>query len=226
MYPLNHWFPTPWSQPKCRSPVGIKRRIEDYCWAWKCGVVTAVMGSTSPQVKNFIYIAYDYLRKKTDKNLSQLQRQLQILSVVSDLHAFEPTCMETLEFYVCLEQLLSLTDARSPLAWKVISLLAHICHSPTIRIALRDEIKVVPILSEYLISSKLSKDKAGKTLQLLQEISYGIKLYLAVHTEMKRMFLGGCWGAEPPSTLPTGISEGAQSPQLGQFHVLKHGCFD
>ncbi|XP_063585291.1 protein CIP2A homolog L-like [Penaeus indicus] len=134
------------------------------------------MGSTSPQVKNFICLAYDYRRKKTDKNLSQLQRQLQILSVVSDLHSFEPTCMETLEFYVCLEQLLSSTDARSPLAWKVISLLAHICRSPTIRIALRDEIKLVPILSEYLISSKLSKDKAGKTLQLLQEISYRIKI--------------------------------------------------
>ncbi|ROT74062.1 putative protein CIP2A isoform X1 [Penaeus vannamei] len=84
--------------------------------------------------------------------------------------------METLEFYVCLEQLLSSTDARSPLAWKIISLLAHICRSPTIRIALRDEIKLMPILSEYLISSKLSKDKAGKTLQLLQEISYRIKI--------------------------------------------------
>ncbi|XP_063602689.1 uncharacterized protein LOC134778745 isoform X2 [Penaeus indicus] len=84
--------------------------------------------------------------------------------------------METLEFYVCLEQLLSSSDARSPLSWKVISLLAHICRSPTIRIALRDEIKLVPILSEYLISSKLSKHKAGKTLQLLQEISYRIKI--------------------------------------------------
>ncbi|KAK8740988.1 hypothetical protein OTU49_002811 [Cherax quadricarinatus] len=134
------------------------------------------MGSSNPQIKNFISIAYDYRRSKTDKNLIQLQRHLQILSVVNDLSIFEPTNVETLEFYVCLEQFLNPLDAKSPVVWKVIALLIHICHSPSIRTALRDDIKFVPILSDFLVESKLSKDKSLKTLNLIEEISYKLKI--------------------------------------------------
>ncbi|XP_042232690.1 uncharacterized protein LOC121873291 isoform X2 [Homarus americanus] len=134
------------------------------------------MGSTNPQIKNFISIAYDYRRSRTDKNLVQLQRHLQILSVVNDLSIFEPTGVETLEFYVCLEQFLNSNDAKSPVVWKVISLLAHICSSPTIRVALRDDIKLVPILSDFLVESKLNKDKSLKTLNLIKKISYKLKI--------------------------------------------------
>ncbi|KAG7163146.1 CIP2A-like [Homarus americanus] len=143
------------------------------------------MGSTNPQIKNFISIAYDYRRSRTDKNLVQLQRHLQILSVVNDLSIFEPTGVETLEFYVCLEQFLNSNDAKSPVVWKVISLLAHICSSPTIRVALRDDIKLVPILSDFLVESKLNKDKSLKTLNLIKKISYKLKALVQKLTDMK-----------------------------------------
>ncbi|XP_045616111.1 protein CIP2A homolog [Procambarus clarkii] len=134
------------------------------------------MGSTNAQIKNFISIAYNYRRSRTDKNLIQLQRHLQILSVVTDLSIFEPTCVETLEFYVCLEQFLNSSDAKSPVVWKVIILLAHISRSRSIREALRDDIKIVPILSDFLVDAKLTKDKSLKTLSLIEEISYKIKI--------------------------------------------------
>lgn len=134
------------------------------------------MGSTSPQIKNFIMTSYEYQRKKTDRNLMQVQRQLQILSVVSDLHVFEPTCMETLEFYVCLEKLLTSADGKSPLAWKIITLFAHLCQSENIRVALRDDLKLVPVLCDFLLASKFSKDKTFKLLQLIEAVSYKIKI--------------------------------------------------
>ncbi|XP_068239208.1 protein CIP2A-like [Palaemon carinicauda] len=134
------------------------------------------MGSTSPQIKNFIATSYEYQRKKTDRNLMQVQRQLQILSVVSDLHVFEPTCMETLEFYICLEKLLTSADGKSPLAWKIITLFAHLCQSQNIRVALRDDLKLVPVLCDFLLSSKFSKDKTLKLLQLIEVVSYKIKI--------------------------------------------------
>ncbi|XP_064120822.1 uncharacterized protein LOC135225414 [Macrobrachium nipponense] len=134
------------------------------------------MGSTSPQIKNFIMTSYEYQRKKTDRNLMQVQRQLQILSVVSDLHVFEPTCMETLEFYVCLEKLLTSADGKSPLAWKIITLFAHLCQSENIRVALRDDLKLVPVLCDFLLASKFSKDKTLKLLQLIEAVSYKIKI--------------------------------------------------
>ncbi|XP_071518806.1 protein CIP2A-like isoform X2 [Panulirus ornatus] len=134
------------------------------------------MGGISPQIKNFISIAYDFRRSRTDKNLNQLQRHLQILSMMNDLHIFKPTSVETLEFYVCLEQFLKPADTKLGVAWKVINLLAHISQSPTVRVALRDDIKIVPVLSDFLVESKLSKDKTLKTLNLIEGISYKLKI--------------------------------------------------
>ena len=42
----------------------------------------------------------------------------------------------------------------------------------------RDEIQFIPILTKFLIDSRLGQDKSLKTLQLLQEISYGIKVII------------------------------------------------
>lgn len=36
------------------------------------------MSSTNPQVKSFIKLATEYKFRKSDKNLTQLQRQLQV----------------------------------------------------------------------------------------------------------------------------------------------------
>ncbi|KAB7504020.1 Protein CIP2A [Armadillidium nasatum] len=134
------------------------------------------MGTVNQQIKSFINVTYEYHLRKTEKNLIQLQRQLQILSVVSDLSIFEPISMETLEFFVCLEKLLIESDQKSPLSWKVINLLLHISHSPKVRKAMRDEMQLLPVISQYLTNSKLSKDKSHKTLLLLQDLSYGIKI--------------------------------------------------
>ncbi|XP_076048716.1 protein CIP2A homolog [Oratosquilla oratoria] len=134
------------------------------------------MESTSPQVKSFITFAYEYQQRPTEKNLTQLQRQIQILSVISDLSVFEPSCMEALEFYVCLERLLINAEHKSSLMWKILTLLLHISHSEKVRVALRDDIQLMPILTELLIAVHHLKDKNLKVLQLMQEISYGIEI--------------------------------------------------
>lgn len=36
--------------------------------------------------------------------------------------------------------------------------------------------QLLPVISQYLTNSKLSKDKSHKTLLLLQDVSYGIKV--------------------------------------------------
>lgn len=134
------------------------------------------MAGTSPQIKAFIQSSYDYRSRRNDKNLASLQRQIQILSVVKNLQIFEPTCMETLEFYITLEALLTDSNEKSQLSWKIIALLSHISQSSSIRKALREEIQLVPVLSDYFMSNKLSADKTLKLIQLIQEISYNIKI--------------------------------------------------
>ncbi|CAL4168124.1 unnamed protein product [Meganyctiphanes norvegica] len=134
------------------------------------------MATTNHQIKGFIQSSYDYRVRRNDKNLASLQRQIQILSVVKNLQIFEPTCMETLEFYITLEQLLTDSNEKSQLSWKIITLLSHISQSSSIRASLRDDIQLVPVLTGYLLNNKLSADKTLKLLQLIQEISYNIKI--------------------------------------------------
>ena len=57
--------------------------------------------------------------------------------MVEDLSIFEPTCMETLEFYHCLDQLLSRPEAMQSLAWKAVVLITHMTESKPVLLALR-----------------------------------------------------------------------------------------
>ncbi|KAK4321279.1 hypothetical protein Pmani_007916 [Petrolisthes manimaculis] len=134
------------------------------------------MGTENLQIKNFLHYANKFQHGKIEKNHMQLLRHLQILSMVSDMEIFEPTSIETLEFYLYLEQYLSPTNSTSSLAYKVITLLAHVCESKAVCSALRDDIKMVPIISNFFLNSKLSRDKSLKTLYLIQKLSYNIKI--------------------------------------------------
>lgn len=109
-------------------------------WVWGCVAVSSVWLYHMNQfwycrkVKYFFFWKIGFFNCKWNILCSL---NLQILSMVNDLHIFEPTSVETLEFYVCLEQFLKPADNRSGVSWKVISLLSHISHSPTVRVALR-----------------------------------------------------------------------------------------
>ncbi|KAK8396026.1 hypothetical protein O3P69_005244 [Scylla paramamosain] len=134
------------------------------------------MIASSQQIKDCTTAAYDYLKSRSDKNSVALQKQLQSLSLASNLEMFEPSSSETLELYMCLEKFLTQAEAKSTMVGKVLTLLTHISESCTIRDALRDNMKVIPVLSNFLVESKLSKDNHLKTLNLLSITSYKIKI--------------------------------------------------
>uniref|UniRef100_A0A6A7FRI5 Protein CIP2A homolog isoform X1 n=1 Tax=Hirondellea gigas TaxID=1518452 RepID=A0A6A7FRI5_9CRUS len=133
-------------------------------------------GSSSVLIKKFVSASYDYFLRESDIFLTQLQRQLQVLSSVKDLSIFEPTYMETVEFYNCLEQLLTKPKAKTHFAWRVVVLIIHMTNSKPVLLALRDEVQILAVLSDYLRTEKLSRDKFEKTLNLMRKISHGFKL--------------------------------------------------
>ena len=45
----------------------------------------------------------------------------------------------------------------------------------------RDDIKILPVISNFLVNSKLSKDNLLKTLNLMSVISYRIKVGSSLH---------------------------------------------
>ncbi|XP_018019322.1 protein CIP2A homolog [Hyalella azteca] len=132
-------------------------------------------GSNLQQIKKFIRMTYDYFLRP-EKVMPQLQRQMQLLTVEEDLTTFEPSSIETLEFYSCLDMLLAKPDSQNVVAWKAILLISHMAKSPVVLRALRDEVQMVPVLGEYLQIVDLSADRYLKTLTLLQKITHGIKI--------------------------------------------------
>ena len=60
--------------------------------------------------------------------------------------------METLEFYHCLDQLLSRPEAKAQLAWKTVVLITHMTKSVAVMLALRCVVLVFFKLSVAYIS--------------------------------------------------------------------------
>lgn len=173
------------------------------------------MDGPNLQIRDCTTVAYDYLQTRSDKNSVALQKQLQNLSSVTDLEIFEATSSETLELYLCLGKFLTPCEARSTVAGKVLALLTHISVSPAVRVALRDEIKLVPVLSNFLVSSKLSRDNLLKTLNLLNDISCRLKV---VHLEG--------WLMDVVPYLATTVTEGNMGDEslLLALQVLGNLC--
>lgn len=124
-----------WSYGVKANPLVFCLRISYFFLSYR--LLTGIMDSPNQQVRDCTSVAYDYLQNKSDKNLVALQKQLQSLSLVTDLEIFEPSSSETLELYLCLEKFLTPATARSTVAGKVLALLAHISECSTIRAALR-----------------------------------------------------------------------------------------
>ncbi|KDR18672.1 uncharacterized protein LOC110830635 [Zootermopsis nevadensis] len=126
-------------------------------------------------MKAFIGSALEYSRHHTEKTSSSLQRHLQILGVTSDMSVFDPGNGVAAEFYVSLHELMSALEPKSGLLWCAIGVLQHACHNPVARRALVHTYRFVPILSR-LLDSNLIQEKRTRVLQLLQELTYGVKI--------------------------------------------------
>nr|CAD7572231.1 unnamed protein product [Timema californicum] len=127
------------------------------------------------QMKGFVSSALEYARHKTEKTFNTLQRYLQILGVTSDLSIFDPGSSIAAEFYVSLHELMAGLESRSGLMWSAISTLHHACRNPSARVALIHTYKYTPILTK-LLGSHLIQEKRLRVLQLLQELTYGIRI--------------------------------------------------
>nr|CAD7260768.1 unnamed protein product [Timema shepardi] len=98
-----------------------------------------------------------------------------ILGVTSDLSIFDPGSSIAAEFYVSLHELMAGLESRSGLMWSAISTLHHACRNPSARVALIHTYKYTPILTK-LLGSHLIQEKRLRVLQLLQELTYGIRI--------------------------------------------------
>nr|CAD7430871.1 unnamed protein product [Timema monikensis] len=95
--------------------------------------------------------------------------------VTSDLSIFDPGSSIAAEFYVSLHELMAGLESRSGLMWSAISTLHHACRNPSARVALIHTYKYTPILTK-LLGSHLIQEKRLRVLQLLQELTYGIRI--------------------------------------------------
>ncbi|XP_069688459.1 protein CIP2A homolog L isoform X2 [Periplaneta americana] len=126
-------------------------------------------------MKAFISSAMEYSKHRTEKTSSSLQRHLQILGVTSDMSLFDPGSSVAAEFYVSLHELMSCLESQSVLVWCAIRVLQHACHNPAARHALIHTYKFAPILTK-LLGTNLTQEKRIRVLQLLQELTYGVKI--------------------------------------------------
>lgn len=126
-------------------------------------------------LKSFIASASEYSRFRSEKSSSTLQRQLQILGVHTEFSVFDPDSSAAVEFYISLHELMAGLDTRSSLMWAALTVLQQACRNPSARIALIHTYKFTPILTR-LLGSDLTPDKRIRVLQLLQELTYGIKI--------------------------------------------------
>ncbi|KAK7861995.1 hypothetical protein R5R35_013537 [Gryllus longicercus] len=126
-------------------------------------------------LKAFIASASEYNRFKSEKFGSVVQRQLQILGVYTDYSIFDPDSSTAVEFYISLHELMSGLDCRSSLMWAAVTVLQQACHNSAARLALIQTYKFTPILTRIL-GTDLTHDKRIRLLQVLQELTYGIKI--------------------------------------------------
>ncbi|XP_068083238.1 protein CIP2A isoform X2 [Anabrus simplex] len=88
---------------------------------------------------------------------------------------FDPDSSVAAEFYVSLHELMSGLESRSSLTWCAIGTLQHACRNPSARAALIHTYKFTPILTR-LLGAQLIHDKKLRVLQLLHELTYGVRI--------------------------------------------------
>ncbi|XP_063240436.1 uncharacterized protein LOC134541152 [Bacillus rossius redtenbacheri] len=127
-------------------------------------------------MKEFVTVFQEYSKTKSEKTLNgPLLKCLQVLSVTSDLTIFDPGSGVSTEFFISLHQLVSSLDAQSGALWCAVSLLQRACQSPAARAELVHTFRFAPVLSR-LLGAQLICDKKLSVLNLLQELTYGVRI--------------------------------------------------
>lgn len=91
------------------------------------------------------------------------------------MSVFDPSSSEAAEFYVVLHELMSRLESRSGLIWCAIGVLQQACRNPVARTALTHTYKFTPILAK-LLGANLMLEKQQRILELLQQLTYGVKI--------------------------------------------------
>ncbi|KAF0293817.1 hypothetical protein FJT64_008456 [Amphibalanus amphitrite] len=108
--------------------------------------------AATEQIRNFITAADTYRKTESSKSLTQLQRHIKILFVVSDLGVFSADAQLTCDFYLSLHRLLSSLGVTSQVTWLLVRLLEHLCTDTAALALLRDRYCFLPLVAGMLVS--------------------------------------------------------------------------
>ncbi|XP_014260982.1 protein CIP2A homolog [Cimex lectularius] len=117
----------------------------------------------------------DYFLHRTAESCSNVQRCLQILGATSDPNLYDPGSRDVVEFFINLYELLISVDVHSHLNWLAINVLLEACRNVKTRESLVHTYKFTSILTTVLLETQ-ALEKRLKILQLLKELTYGIKI--------------------------------------------------
>ncbi|XP_012256642.1 uncharacterized protein LOC105686413 [Athalia rosae] len=132
-------------------------------------------------MKAFIAAALEYSKHPSETTAAVLQRNLGTIGASLDLSIFDPGSSVAAEFYVSLHELTNSLVSRSSLIWSAVAVLQHACKNSAARQALIHTYKFTPILTR-LLEANLTAEKRIRVLQLLQELTYGVKIsWLEAH---------------------------------------------
>ncbi|KAF6201695.1 hypothetical protein GE061_004090 [Apolygus lucorum] len=126
-------------------------------------------------IKQFNKAVKSYIVSRNGEHERQIERSLQLLASTSDLTAFDPGHKDTIEFYVNLHELMVGLDAGTSLAWASIACLKEACRNTSARRDLIHTYQFMPVLTRFLMT-RPSLDREIKLLQLMEELTYGIKI--------------------------------------------------
>lgn len=127
-------------------------------------------------IKSFIVTATEYSRNPNESTASVLQRNLNAIKTSTDLNIFDPGSIILSEFYLSLYNLTKTLDSKTPLTWSTLDVLQHVSKNLASRQTLIHTYKFYQVLAR-LLESNLITEKRIKVLKLLQELTYGIKIY-------------------------------------------------
>lgn len=127
-------------------------------------------------VRTFISAVLEYTKHPSETTASILQRNLGVISTSLDLSIFDPGTNIAAEFYVSLHELMNSLASRTTLIWSAVDVLQNACRNAAARQALIHTFKFAPILAR-LLEANLTSEKRIRVLKLLQELTYGIKIY-------------------------------------------------
>ncbi|XP_015512989.2 protein CIP2A homolog [Neodiprion lecontei] len=126
-------------------------------------------------MKAFIAAALEYSKHQSETTASALQRNLGTIGASLDLSIFDPGTSIATEFYVSLYELVSALPSRSSIIWSAVAVLQHACKNSAARQTLIHTYKFTPILTR-LLEANLTAEKRIRVLQLIQELTYGVKI--------------------------------------------------